>query len=245
MGLPHLISIVGAGPGDPELLTIKALNRLKGADVVLYDALVGDAMIEQINTSALKKFVGKVYNDGQNQTIRQVEINNEILHWAALGKKVVRLKTGDPMVFARGAEEIRFCRANNLNFEVIPGITAGLAASSLFSIPVTERGKNNMLLFYTATREDSRLYELGSVIQVIQSGSPVVIYMGVNNLPNLAFDLLANGIDKAIPVLILSNISQAGQKNWSTTLGDVAGFLKENNPETPSIIIIGKNAEII
>ena len=245
MGLPHLISIVGAGPGDPELLTIKALKRLKEADVVLYDALVGDAMIEQINAGALKKFVGKVYNDGQNQTTRQVEINNEILHWATLGKKVVRLKTGDPMVFARGAEEIRFCRANNLNFEVVPGVTAGLAGSSLFNIPVTERGKNNMILFYTATRDGDGLNETGIIIQIIQTGSPVIVYMGMNSLPSLAGELKGKGIDPSTPVQILSNISQAEQKIYSTTIGDVSEFLKENKPGTPSIVIIGKNAELI
>lgn len=245
MGLPHLISIVGAGPGDPELLTIKALNRLKEADVVLYDALVGDAMIEQINASALKKFVGKVYNDGQNQTTRQLDINNEILHWAALGKKVVRLKTGDPMVFARGAEEIRFCRANNLNFEVVPGVTAGLAGSSLFNIPVSERGKNNMILFYTATRDGDGMNETGILVQIIQAGSPVIVYMGMNSLPKLSIALTSKGIHPSTPVQILTSISQAEQKIYSTTIGDISEFLKENKPGMPSIVIIGKNAEQI
>jgi len=245
MGLPHLISIVGAGPGDPELLTVKALSRLQHADVVLYDALMGEEILGLANPSAVKKYVGKIFNDGQNQRERQDIIHNEILHWALLGKRVVRLKAGDPMVFARGAEEIRFCRANHLNFEVIPGITAGLAASALFHIPVTERGKNNMVLFYTATREEGALNELDSVVQVVQSGSSVVVYMGVNSLPGLVADLAAKGVDNETPVLILSNVSQAGQKSWSTNLGSVTEFLKENKPETPSIIDVGKHAELI
>jgi len=245
MGLPHLISIVGAGPGDPELLTVKALNRLQQADVVLYDALMGEEVLGLANPTAVKKYTGKIYNDGQNQRARQDAIHNEILHWALQGKRVVRLKAGDPMVFARGAEEIRFCRANNLNFEVIPGITAGLAASALFHIPVTERRKNNMVLFYTATREEGALNELDSVVQVVQSGSPVVVYMGVNNLPNLVADLATKGVNKETPVLILSNISQAGQKSWSTTIGSATEFLQENKPETPSIIVIGKHAELV
>jgi uroporphyrin-III C-methyltransferase len=245
MGLPHLISIVGAGPGDPDLLTVKALNRLQQADVVLYDALMGEEVLGLANPTAVKKYTGKIYNDGQNQRERQDAIHNEILHWALQGKRVVRLKAGDPMVFARGAEEIRFCRANNLNFEVIPGITAGLAASALFHIPVTERGKNNMVLFYTATREKGARNELDSVVQVVQSGSPVVVYMGVNNLPILAADLATKGVNKETPVLILSNISQAGQKSWSTTIGSATEFLQENKPETPSIIVIGKHAELV
>jgi uroporphyrin-III C-methyltransferase len=245
MGLPHLISIVGAGPGDPELLTVKAFNRLQNADVILYDALMGDDVLDLANPAAVKKYVGKIYNDGQNQSERQDAIHNEILHWAMQGKKVVRLKTGDPMVFARGAEEIRFCRTNNLNFEVIPGITAGFAATSLFNIPVTERGKNNLILFYTATREEGGLGDLEPVAQVIMADSPVIVYMGVNNLPDLATDLAAKGVDSATHVQILSNISQAGQKNWSSTIGNVKEFLKENKPATPSIIIIGKHAELI
>jgi len=245
MGLPHLISIVGAGPGDPELLTVKALSRLQNADVVLYDALMGEEMLDLANPAALKKYVGKIYNDGQNQSGRQDAIHNDILQWALQGKRVVRLKAGDPMVFARGAEEIRFCRANNLNFEVIPGITAGLAASALFNIPVTERGKNNMLVFYTPTREEGGLYETEPLLQLIHSGSPVIVYMGLNNLPNLAEELAEKGIERNTNIQILSNISQEGQKCWSTTIGGVSDFLKENKPKTPSIIIIGKFAEKI
>lgn len=245
MGLPHLISIVGAGPGDPELLTLKAINRLKYADVVLFDALMGEDVLDLANPSAEKKYVGKTFNDGQNQGERQDTIHNEILHYALLGKRVVRLKAGDPMVFARGAEEIRFCRANNLNFEVIPGITAGLAAASLFNLPVTERGKNNMVLFYTATREEGQIADLKSVSQVIKTGSPVVVYMGVNNLPDLAERLAAKGVDFATPLQILSNISKKNQKVLSTTIGGISDFLLENKPETPSVIVIGKYAELI
>ena len=245
MVLPHLISIVGAGPGDPELLTIKALKRLKEADVILYDALLGEEILELANPASLKKYVGKIYNDGQNQCERQEAINNEILHWASAGKRLVRLKTGDPMVFARGAEEIRFCRANNINFEIIPGISAGFAASALFSIPLTERGKSNMILFYTANKENGGFYDVEPLVKVIQTGSPVMVYMGLNNLPKLAEELAGKGIDNATSIQILSNISQAGQKSWSTTFGEVAEFLKENKPETPSVIIIGKHAQQI
>jgi len=243
MGLPHLISIVGAGPGDPELLTVKALNRLEEADVILYDALLGEEILALANPAALKKYVGKTYNDGQNQTLRQESIHSEILSFAKEGKKVVRLKTGDPMVFARGVEEIRFCKANKLNFEVIPGVTAGLAASALFSVQLTERGKNNMVLFYTGTREEGGIYETEPIIPVLNAGSPVIIYMGLNLLPQLAGELVEKGVASSMPVMILCNISHAEQTGYKTTLSDISSFLEENKPASPSIIIIGENIE--
>ncbi|MCA1760463.1 MAG: uroporphyrinogen-III C-methyltransferase, partial [Bacteroidales bacterium] len=243
MGLPHLISIVGAGPGDPELLTVKALNRLQTADVILYDALIGNEMLELAKPGAVKVYVGKLNNDGQNQVARQDGIHQLFLHWAAKNKKVVRLKTGDPMIFGRGAEEIRFCKTNNLNFEVIPGVTAAVAGSSLFSVPLTERGKNNMLLFYTCRKENDCFPQLEPLVSVLQTGSPVVLYMGLHHLSELAGKLSESGISDKMPVQILCKISQAGQSSYSTILEKVEEFLAEKRPCTPSLVIIGENAE--
>ncbi len=242
MDVSHLISIVGAGPGDPELLTIKAQKRLNEADVVLFDALMGNEMLQLANRNSIKKYVGKRNNDGQDQSIRQEEINTEFLFWAKKNKKVVRLKAGDPMIFGRGAEEIRFCKENNLNYEVIPGITAGIAGASLFSVPLTERGKNNMLLFYTGQNKNGGFSEIDSVAKIIQTGSPVLIYMGLGNLPELSEQLQKSGIEASTPVQIQSKISQHAQKNYSTNLGEVESFLQNYSPETPSVIIIGKYA---
>ena len=245
MGISHLISIVGAGPGDPELLTVKALKRLQDADVVLYDALVGNEMLELTKAGAVKKYVGKLCNDGQNPKTRQDGIHNEFLLWAAEDKKVVRLKSGDPMIFGRGAEEIRFCKENNLNFEVIPGVTAAVAGSSLFSIPLTERCKNNMVLFSCGRLGKKGIPGAETVLNVLNQGCPVVLYMGLNNLLPYSNELLKNGISSAVPVQILSKISQADQKHYSTTIGKISEFLKENEPETPSTIIIGEYAKPI
>jgi len=245
MGLPHLISIVGAGPGDPELLTVKALNRLQNADVILHDALIGEEMLKLAKPEAVKIYVGKLNNDGQNQTERQDGIHRLFLHWATKNKKVVRLKTGDPMIFGRGAEEIRFCKINNLNFEVIPGVTAAVAGSSLFSVPLTERGKNNMLLFYTCRKENDCFPQLEPMVSVLQSGSPVVLYMGLHHLSELSGKLLENGISCKMPVQILCKISQPEQNSYSTNLEDVDDFLAENRPCTPSLVIVGEHAEKI
>lgn len=245
MDLPHLISIVGAGPGDPELLTMKALSRLKNADIILYDALLGEEILCLCKQESEKIYVGKLYKDGQNQEERQNEIHNTFLKFAKENKRVVRLKAGDPMIFGRGAEEIRFCKENQLNYEVIPGITAGIAAASIFEIPLTERGKNGMALFYTGHRIDGGFTDLNTVVQVLKSGSPVVIYMGLNNLVEFSKSIIDAEVDPTTPVLVLSNISQTGQEKYSMVLGEVEDFIAKEKPATPAIIIIGKFAEQI
>jgi uroporphyrin-III C-methyltransferase len=245
MGVSHLISIVGAGPGDPELLTVKALNRLKNADVVLYDALTGNEILDLANPDSTKIYVGKLYKDGQDQVTRQNEIHAYFLEYAVQNKKVVRLKSGDPMIFGRGAEEVRFCKENDINYEVIPGVTAGVAASSCFDIPLTERGKSSMVLFCAGYRSNDCFSNIDTVVQILQSGSPTVIYMGLNILEKLAAALIDKSVEKSTPVQILSKISLSNQKKYSTTLGEVPTFIQTENPGSPATIIIGKYAEKI
>ena len=242
MGLSHLISIVGAGPGDPELLTIKALNRLKDADVILYDALTGNEILELANPGSKKIYVGKLYKDGQNQVERQNEIHAKFLKYSVQNKRVVRLKAGDPMIFGRGAEEVRFCKENNLNYEVIPGVTAGIAASALFDIPLTERGKSSSVLFCAGSRENGCFSNIDSMVQILKSGSPAVIYMGLNILADLAGALINKTVESSMSVQILCNISRPNQKIYSTTLGNILVVLQQNSIETPATIIIGKFA---
>ncbi len=243
MGLSHLISIVGAGPGDPELMTVKAMNRLKNSQVVLYDALIGEELLNIAPPDAVKMYFGKLHNDGQDPQKRQDDIHNQFLYWAQQNKQIVRLKSGDPMVYSRGAEEISFCRKHQLNFEVIPGITAAMAGASLFTTPLTRRGKNSMVLFYTGRKNNCGYPQVESVVNVIQTGSPVIIYMGLCHLVDLAECLLSYGIEQTVKVQIMCRISQPGQIKYQTTLGEVDEFLQKNIPETPSLIMIGKNIE--
>jgi len=242
MGVSHLISIVGAGPGDPELLTLKALNRLKDADVILYDALTGNEILGYANPDSEKIYVGKLHKDGQDQIERQNEIHTYFLKFSTQNKRVVRLKAGDPMIFGRGAEEVRFCKVNNLNYEVIPGVTAGIAGSAFFDIPLTERGKSSMVLFCAGHHEKDCFLNLDSMVQILKSGSPAVIYMGLNILVDLAIALINKTVDSSTPVQVLCKISQSNQKCYSTTLGNVSVFLQQNTPETPATIIVGKYA---
>ena len=130
-----------------------------------------------------------------------------------------------------------------MNFEVIPGITAGIAGASLFNIPLTERGKNAMTLFYTGHRKDGSFSDLQAVAEVLKTSSPVIIYMGLNNLPKLSKALIKTGVEKLTTVQILSKISQMEQKSYETNLDEVVHFLERNSIETPAIIIIGENAK--
>jgi uroporphyrin-III C-methyltransferase len=245
MAPSHLISIVGAGPGDPELLTVKAMNRLTNADVVLYDALISEEILELAPPRAIKMYFGKLHNDGQDPQKRQDDIHQQILNWAAKNKRIVRLKSGDPMVYSRGAEEISFCRAHHLNFEVVPGITAAMAGASLFNTPLTRRGKNSMVLFYTGRKNNCSYPQIESVVNVLQTGSPVIVYMGLSHLVDLAECLKSHGVNQEIKIQIMCRISHKGQTIYHTTLEEVNEFMQNHNPETPSIIIIGKNIDIL
>lgn len=242
---PHLISIVGAGPGDPELLTVKALRRIEQADLILYDALHGDEILELAKPDALKIYSGKCYQDGQYQTERQININNQLKQYALEGKKVVRLKAGDPFIFGRGAEELEFCLSENLNVEVVPGITAGFAAAAGFHIPLTLRGINSMALFYTGHKRNGGFDDIQVVVSVLKTNAPVLVYMGLKNLSALSEELLESKIPGETPVQLFSRMGHPDQKNYSTNLSGVDPFLQNNDPPMPAVIIIGTFAKPI
>lgn len=238
-----LISIVGAGPGDPELLTVKAVKRIQEADFILHDALVSEEILALARTEAQRIYVGKIYKDGQNQTERQEWINQLIIELAGKGKKIVRLKSGDPMIFGRGAEEIRFCKVNMLNYEVIPGITSALGAASLHGIPLTERGKNSMVLFGTGHTCEDDFCDLKTFVSVLNSGSPIIFFMGLNKLVKLAGRLTDEKVSPEVKVQILSKVSQPDSVAIESTLGKVETLLETHNPPMPALVIIGQNIE--
>jgi uroporphyrin-III C-methyltransferase len=238
----HLISIVGAGPGDPGLLTVNAHRCLAQAEVVLFDALHGTDVLKIAPETAQQIFVGKQQNDGQDQMERQNAIHQKMLELARQGKRVVRLKTGDPMVFGRGAEEIRFCKENQLNYEVIPGITTAVAASALLEIPITERHKSPMVLLYTGHRTNGSLSNIESVVEVVKGGGSVSMYMGLKSIALLAKALIEKGIDPEIPVHVLSRVSQDGQAILTSNLSRIQQDMEDQKLETPAIFIFGQYA---
>jgi uroporphyrin-III C-methyltransferase len=241
--MSSLISIVGAGPGDPELLTLKALKRIQVADYILHDALVSDEILNLARVDAQRIYVGKLYQDGQDQTDRQDGINQLIIDLAAKGQKVVRLKSGDPMIFGRGAEEIRFCIENKLNYEVIPGVTSALGAAALYGIPLTERGKNSMVLFGTGHYCEGDFCDLDTFVSVLKSGSPIIFFMGLNKLVHLAQRLIGSQVSPEVKVQILSKVSQPDSTVLEGKLGTIAQLLEHEKPPMPALVIIGQNVE--
>lgn len=241
--MSSLISIVGAGPGDPELLTVKALKRIQEADYILHDALVSEAILNLAKAEAKRIYVGKIYLDGQDQTDRQEAIHEMIVDLAAQGHSVVRLKSGDPMIFGRGAEEIRFCIENNLSYEVIPGITSALGAASEYGIPLTERGKNSMVLFGTGSYCEGDFCDLESFVSVLKSGSPIIFFMGLSKLVRLAERLIERSVSPETKVHILSKVSQPGASAIEGTLTTIGSLIELHKPPMPALVVIGRNAE--
>jgi uroporphyrin-III C-methyltransferase len=237
------ISIVGAGPGDPDLLTVKAHRLLKQADIVLYDSLMGTEILKLIPWHAEKIHVGKTYNDNQNQAERQIRINQMMKKAYLEGKKVVRLKTGDPLIFGRGVEEIRFLIENQLEYELVPGITAGIAAANHFEIPITERAKNTTLLFCTGTTANSDMEQFQAIAYMIKKGTPLILYMGLKNLPNIIEKFSQEEVSMNTPICAVSKVSYAEEDRVSGTLGNILQKLEEHPLATPTILLIGENLQ--
>ncbi len=216
--------LVGFGPGDPELLTIKGYNLIKTADIIFYDDLLNKEFL--LRFRAEKVYVGKRKG---NHSIEQAEINKLLYEAASVGKTVVRLKGGDPMIFAHGGEEIEYLRHRHIEVGVVPGITAALAAAAFTQIPLTYRGTASSVSFITghANRE----------IQVPKSGT-LVYYMGASNLQTIAKVVINKGWPENTPVLLVYNVSGSDQEEYYTTLTDVITLTL--NLKTPLIIVIGE-----
>jgi uroporphyrin-III C-methyltransferase len=225
--------LVGAGPGDPELLTLKALKALQGADVVVHDGLVSDAILDLAPASARRLSVAKRKS---RHSYAQDEINRLLVAFARDGLTVVRLKGGDPFIFGRGGEELEACRAAGVVCHVVPGVTAALAAGASAGAPLTHRGAAQAVTFVTghAAAGDPDL-DWPSLARANQT---VVIYMGVSTAPAIAAKLLAAGRDGATPALIVQDASLPTERRIVTTLaglGEAAAVV-----EGAGLLIVGE-----
>lgn len=228
------ISLVGAGPGDPELLTLKAARRLAEADVVVFDNLVGEGVLALIPDAVQRIYVGK---ESSRHTLPQDEITALLITLARRGQRVVRLKGGDPFVFGRGGEELAAIVEAGIAVEVIPGITAALGASAGTGIPLTHRDCAQSCLFVTGHRKDGSLdLDWPALARPAQT---VVIYMGIGALADIAQQLVAHGLPAATPVALVRHATRADQQTVVGTLADIAEVAVRRRVRPPALIVIG------
>lgn len=226
--------LVGAGPGDPELITLKAINALKNADVILYDALANEALLEHASPHAIKKFVGKRYGC---HALSQQEINYLIIEYAASYNNIVRLKGGDPFVFGRAQEEIDTARAAGITVEVIPGISSALAVPASQMIPLTCRGINESFWVTTGTTQDGSISK--DIKLAAQSSATVVILMAMSKLEAIMEIFSSHGKEHT-PVAIIQDGTTKKEKCIIGTVKDIFFKAQYHNISNPVIIVIGE-----
>ncbi len=237
MKLKGKIYIVGAGPGDSDLLTIKAHKAILQADVILYDALISEEIKELFPEKAEKIFVGKRAGDGLDITERQNRIHLLMKKKALQGLVVTRVKSGDPMVFSRGAEEAVFLKGNNIPFEIVPGISAFNAVSAEFGIPLTDRHGSNSLHIFSGRDVSGKLVNIKQLSDAIENNGTAVIYMGIRVIEEITQKLqaLKGGI------IYTSVVSKSGHKDATIVEGnlvDVTEYVKNNPVKMPALIIM-------
>lgn len=228
------VYLVGTGPGDPDLLTFRALRLMQQADVVLYDRLIGDGIMNLVRRDAERIYVGKLKN---NHTMSQQEIGQMLIKLAQKGKRVLRLKGGDPFMFGRGGEEIEALSENNIAFQVIPGITAANGCAAYAGIPLTHRDHAQACVFVTGHEKDGQLnLNWESLIQPRQT---VVLYMGLSSLEAITSGFMENGADPATPAAVIENGTRVGQRVITGTLKSLLEKTNEAEVTSPALIIIG------
>ena len=241
MGLNHSgkVYLVGAGPGDPGLLTVKGRDLLVSADCVIYDYLVNPEIVKLARADAELLFVGK--RGGQlcgKEGITQDEINRLLLTKAAQHRIIVRLKGGDPFVFGRGGEEAAVLATAGIAWEVVPGISAGIAAPAYAGIPVTQRGISSSVAFITAHEDPTKD---GSSFRWEQLGADtLVFFMGVARIDQLVEELLAHGRNHATPVAVIRWGTRAEQEVFTSDLRNIAALLASRQVQPPALIVVGE-----
>jgi uroporphyrinogen III methyltransferase / synthase len=233
------VYLVGAGPGDPGLLTIRGRDVLARADVVVYDALISTRLLDYAPPTAERIYVGK---QAARHTLPQAEINQLLVDKASEGegKRVVRLKGGDPMVFGRGGEEALTLVEAGIPFEVVPGVTAAIASAAYAGIPVTHRGLASGVAFITGHESDDKPDSSLDWEALAQWKGTLVFYMGVSNLAIIAENLIAHNVDPATPAAIIHWGTTPRQKVLTASLGNLPGNASEAGMKPPALILIGE-----
>ena len=229
------VFLVGAGPGDPDLLTLRALHLIQKADVCIYDNLVSKEILELVRRDAHMIYAGKLRN---NHTIEQKEINKLLVAYAKKGLRVLRLKGGDPFMFGRGGEEISELMAKKIKFQVVPGITAATGVSAYAGIPLTHRDYSQSCTFITGHEKNGELNINWN--NLTNENQTIVIYMGLNSLPTIAQNLIDSGMRKNMPIALVQEGTTENQKVVVSTISRVNTKILKTDIQSPVIIIIGE-----
>jgi uroporphyrinogen III methyltransferase/synthase len=235
------VYLVGAGPGDPGLLTARALELIAQADVILHDRLIPDEALQGARTDAELLFVGK---EGGGDSVAQEQTEALMIQRAQAGGVVVRLKGGDPFVFGRGGEEALALRAAGIAFEVVPGVTAGVAASAYAGIPVTHRGRASAVALITGHEDPAKVQTAIDWPALAAFPGTLVFYMGVRQLPSIAASLIAAGRTAAEPVAVVERGTLPGQRTVTGTLATIAERARAQEVRPPAITVVGQVAEL-
>jgi uroporphyrin-III C-methyltransferase len=231
------VFIVGAGPGDPKLITLKAVESIKSADVVLYDRLVSKKIVAMIPKRAEKMYVGRDVGDDYKH---QDTTNDLMVKFAKKNKNVVRLKGGDPFIFGRGGEEAEFLRQHKVKYEIIPGITSGIGSAEYSGIPLTHREYASSVVFVTGHEDAKKKEGVVEWKKLAKAVDTIVIMMGLSRLEIISKKLISGGLSKNTPVAVIQNGTTDEHKMIKGTLSNISKKVTEAKIKPPSIIIVGK-----
>ena len=235
------VYLVGAGPGDPDLITLKAIELIKKADVVLYDRLVSKKILTMIPKRCKSIYGGRAVGD---DTTHQDSTNELMVKYAKLKKTVVRLKGGDPIIFGRGGEEAEFLKSFKIKYEIIPGITSGIGSATYAGIPLTHRQFASSVVFVTGHEDPEKKTEVVKWKKLAKSVDTIVIMMGLSRIEEISKKLIEGGMDKTTPVAVIQNGTTPKQKMIKGTISNISNKIKRNKIRPPTNIIIGRVVDL-
>lgn len=239
--IPGKVYLVGAGPGDSGLLTLRAAELIGQADVVLYDRLIDPSVIKMIPDTTKKVYVGRAVGD---DTTHQDDTNEAMVRHARAGSSVVRLKGGDPTIFGRGGEEAQFLRRQGIAYEVVPGITSGIGSAAYSGIPLTHRSHSSSVAFVTGHEDPDKPTESVRWKMLAKSVDTIVVMMGLSRIRMICERLSSGGMDPETPVAVIQDGTTDRHTMVTGTISNIADIVRDNGIRPPANIIIGKVVDL-